>query len=302
MNKLYMFDKIREIFVSGTRLCNMKCPYCLVKKNADKYTRADNKKLLAQLDGLITKFSSCFDPDLRITVTGGEALFDIDHTMNIINMFAKYSNNIVIFTNGELLSDKERMSRVLTASPNIGFTIGFDTSQKSVFRLDENQRNIIKELAARKKVFGIFVVEGPEGIKDVAKNVKEITELTGVSPRIEFDVFRLQELQLPGVLEKLREQLKECNYIAFPRGDADSKLCGVIYTRPDGTMWTCMSQVNRDYTYNKAAEFRNTKCAVCESRPWCRNCEVYIAQHHGDGYCKYVEVLSEGARNAAKGN
>lgn len=302
MDKIFMTDEINELFISGTRLCNMQCPYCLVQKTNDKYTRTDNSTLLSKLDNFIKKFSPCFRKDMRLTLTGGEALWDINHTMQIINLFKDYTQDMVLFTNGELLGDQNRINRVLSACPTMGVTIGFDTEQKSVFRFNDEQINGIKEFAKRRKTFGIYVVEDVERIKYVAENVKAITELLECTPRVEFNVFKTPDLQQPGVLDELREQLRLCNYIAFEQGEADAKQCGTVYVRPDGNMRTCMSQVNRDYTYNKAVEFREKYCSGCESRNWCRNCEVYIALHNGEGYCEYVKTLAEGARNAAKRN
>lgn len=299
LNKIYNNNNIKELFISATRLCNMGCPYCLVQKTVDKYTKEDNNKLIAKIEKFIEKFHHCFDQNLNVCLTGGEILFDLPIALKIIELFNPYTNNFKIFTNGELLGNEKVMKTIFSVAPEASFMIGFDTEQKSVFRFNEKQITSIRQLVARKKIMGLFVIEGKEFISQTAEHLSRIIELLEVHPRIEYNVFKLHEIKdETNVLEELREQLRLCGYKQFKRGvNFNSNNCGMIYIVPDGEMVGCLGQVSKNYTYDKAHEFINTNCKGCRNAEYCRNCEVLVGRYRGEPYCKLMDVLAEGARN-----
>lgn len=301
MDKIFDNNFIGEIFVSCTRICNMNCPYCLVQSSMDKYTIEDRKKLLIKLRKIVEKFSCRFDENLRVCITGGEALCDLETVTQIINLFKPYCKKFNIFTNGELFGNKKTMDYILNLCPEIHFTVGFDTTQKSVFRFNNDQRSMIESLAERGKIFGIFVLDGIEFIEKTGQHVKEIISLIKGYPRIEYNVFKLKQLRdNEHIYDILKEQLRIANYKHFERGAFSAGHCGLLYVVPDGVTEGCMGKVSKHFHYHEAEEIRETKCENCENKKYCRNCHLLISRHRGDSYCKLMSALTEGARNDSK--
>jgi sulfatase maturation enzyme AslB (radical SAM superfamily) len=301
LKKIFLADKIYEIFVSSTRICNMKCPYCLVRESNDKYTIRDQELLWSRLNAFIDKFQTRIVKDTKVSLTGGEALWNIDFTCKLLKRFMEppFENpNVTIFTNCELLDDQERIKRILDINPNVGLTLGFDNSQKSIFRLSEKHLDTIRDFASRGRVFSIFVIDGKNGLEDIAENVGRIIEVTGATPRVEYDVFKLAELNEDGITEKIKEQLIKCNYKHFQQGTGDVTQCGLFYFSPDGISKACSGEIDSSYGYNKAKEFREANCKTCDYYQYCRNCEVKIAQYGGSNICRYMKAITEVARNA----
>ena len=92
--------------------------------------------------------------------------------------------------------------------PDVHFMIGFDNTQKSVFRYTDKQVKFIQELSKNNRVSGLFVIDNKDTIQHVARNIKKIVNLIGCYPRIEYNVFNTKDInEVPSILEELRQQL-----------------------------------------------------------------------------------------------
>lgn len=295
MEKLFSVGEIKIIQIKLTQLCNKQCSYCCAG-NGDYIARwneysEDTELLFKKLELLIEKFSHTFSKNLMIEINGGEPLLMMDRVLQIINLFNKYANKFVIFTNGELF-DESTNDILISKYNNVEFNIGFDTTQKSVFRFNDIQKSIISKLGKEKKLRGVFVVDGWKDIPKIAKHAKSIDELTGLIPTIEYNAFKVEELMInESLIYDMKEQIDQLNIINHGSGRNSSCDCGIINVLPNGTINTCLESLSPDLDYNACMEFIDNNCSKCEYKNRCSNCLLSINQYKGKLYCKMKSIL-----------
>lgn len=97
-------DRLKTVYIDVTNECNLKCVYCnkcnIDIENHEKYISS------AHVDNILGKLD-CMSGQLplAVNVTGGEPLLNNDLENILINI-KKYTNNIVVWTNGTLLNSE----------------------------------------------------------------------------------------------------------------------------------------------------------------------------------------------------
>lgn len=268
-----MTKTMHEIYLNGTRMCNLSCNYCAVKDEPP----GDYAARMATLETLVR-------PGCRLTISGGEPLLDqrlIDDVLGLIKRRPEEVSALAIFTNGLLLT-KEIHNRLLTSGLIPTYVVSADSSEKSFLHLLEVNPEIL-DISFQVS----YIIAGAEDVRLVAENINQISEYTD-NVGIVYNKFRFADI--PFIVDQLTEQIKMTSFMPRRHDVSVYTLqCERTYINFDGTISGCDSNLDPK-EWPKLRHFQKCFCSQCQFKLYCRNCGPYIYKENYNT-CLFTKAL-----------
>ncbi len=95
-----------KIGLMYTNRCNFQCKHCMVDSKQEDYDTVSNK--------VVDKFLEivAYNKPEQVCIVGGEPLLFIEQIENLVEHIRKYSDDVLIYSNGTFLLDEKKRERV----------------------------------------------------------------------------------------------------------------------------------------------------------------------------------------------